>query len=271
MDDWITQHQNEEKDKKKAEEQARAAKAENDRLGQSWIGGLLESRLRQSIEQVNQRLARDFQLARSDYGYGFRVSERRSGSTLPSYDWFEVYCYTKDASEIQLRGNKGLDPRAMPHTWEGSSNDWTGEAWELKVLPRGPQLLGDEDIDALFSWLVVGTSPVPEVTLTRTEKKTSGCFVATAVYGTPHSPELETLRFFRDELLLPNRLGRTLVEGYYRVGLPFSQLLEKSEGGRRVVRLLVVAPAVRVAAYLNGLSVKHRLRHIAHRDGSNRP
>jgi hypothetical protein len=268
--DWITEHQNEEKAKKIAEAQAKAAKTATDEAGQRWIGALLESRLRHSVEQVNQRLGRNFNLVARNLGYGFIVSEsrKRPNSSWPSYDWFEIYCFEKEAKEITLSGNKGRDPNAMPENWTGSPNDWTGEAWMLKVQPRGPQLLQDEDIDALFQWLVVGTSDAPELLNLGTEGK-NYCFVATAVYGAPNAPELETLRFFRDELLLPKKLGRFLVERYYQVGLPLSQFLEKSERAKKVARLLVVAPIVLVAEFCNAFLVRSRCRPSCHQDGKN--
>tara|TARA_Y100000310_G_C20130191_1_gene555514 strand:+ start:76 stop:486 length:411 start_codon:yes stop_codon:yes gene_type:complete len=41
------------------------------------------------------------------------------------------------------------------------------------------------------------------------------CFVATVVYGDANSPEVETLRDFRDTVLLENPLGRRFVDMYY--------------------------------------------------------
>ncbi len=43
------------------------------------------------------------------------------------------------------------------------------------------------------------------------------CFVATVAFGYG-APELDVLRAFRDDVLLPTRLGRWLVQGYYRHG-----------------------------------------------------
>jgi Flp pilus assembly protein TadD len=43
-----------------------------------------------------------------------------------------------------------------------------------------------------------------------------GCFIATAVYGSDQAPQVQTLRVFRDRRLLPSRLGRRVVDWYYR-------------------------------------------------------
>jgi hypothetical protein len=52
------------------------------------------------------------------------------------------------------------------------------------------------------------------------DRSSSGgsCFVATAVYGDTHHADVETLRQFRDRLLLTNRPGRLMVRFYYWVG-----------------------------------------------------
>ena len=41
------------------------------------------------------------------------------------------------------------------------------------------------------------------------------CFVATAVYGNAHAPQVEALREFRDNVLMQNKMGRAFVNFYY--------------------------------------------------------
>ena len=41
------------------------------------------------------------------------------------------------------------------------------------------------------------------------------CFVATVVYGDPNAPQVNSLRRYRDEVLMKNPLGRTFVDFYY--------------------------------------------------------
>lgn len=57
----------------------------------------------------------------------------------------------------------------------------------------------------------------------RTPVRSSGCFIATAVYGSADAPEVVTLRSLRDQLLLPTMHGRAFVRCYYY----FSPLLAK--------------------------------------------
>jgi len=42
-----------------------------------------------------------------------------------------------------------------------------------------------------------------------------GCFIATAVYGDINAPEVQTLREFRDSVLMNSDLGRRIVDWYY--------------------------------------------------------
>lgn len=48
-------------------------------------------------------------------------------------------------------------------------------------------------------------------------KKSGGCYVATAVYGSYDCPEVWVLRRFRDNSLMTTQLGRWLVRAYYAV------------------------------------------------------
>lgn len=48
--------------------------------------------------------------------------------------------------------------------------------------------------------------------------KGSACFVATQVYGRDSGRELDTLRKWRDEVLMQTDLGRSFVRWYYRTG-----------------------------------------------------
>jgi hypothetical protein len=49
----------------------------------------------------------------------------------------------------------------------------------------------------------------------RSRKTNEDCFIATAVYGNPHAPEVETLREIRDNVLAKNVFGKLFISLYY--------------------------------------------------------
>jgi hypothetical protein len=65
----------------------------------------------------------------------------------------------------------------------------------------------------------------------------AGCFIATAAYGTPMAEEINTLRRFRDDDMVPNALGRHLVTFYYDVSPPIAGLIARSESMKAFVRM----------------------------------
>jgi hypothetical protein len=55
-----------------------------------------------------------------------------------------------------------------------------------------------------------------------------GCFIATAAYGSPLNSRVLLLRAFRDEYLVSNRVGRSLVQWYSRVSPPVAEKIRES-------------------------------------------
>lgn len=75
--------------------------------------------------------------------------------------------------------------------------------------------------------IVATTRQPPEVPKLPTTTK-SGCFVATAVYGDPESPQVYTLRRWRDEALQPTTTGRAFIKFYYRFGPTWANVVRNS-------------------------------------------
>jgi len=80
-----------------------------------------------------------------------------------------------------------------------------------------------------------------------------GCLIATAAYGTDTAKEIDILREFRDEVLLPNSLGAKFVSFYYRTSPPIANLISQHEVLRTVVRMGFVDPIVKILIWSHNL------------------
>jgi uncharacterized protein YjbI with pentapeptide repeats len=74
----------------------------------------------------------------------------------------------------------------------------------------------------------------------------SGCFIATAACGID-SPEVITLRPFRDTVLLKSAPGRLFVRTYYRVSPPLASIIAGSPQAKSMVRNVLVRPWAKLA------------------------
>lgn len=76
----------------------------------------------------------------------------------------------------------------------------------------------------------------------------SGCFVATAVYGSSDHPAVLVLRRYRDETLNTSRTGRLLIRIYYKVGPGLAAVVSSvsilSYGCRRLIDRLIAKPGL---------------------------
>jgi hypothetical protein len=73
-----------------------------------------------------------------------------------------------------------------------------------------------------------------------------GCFIATAAYGTDTAKELDILREFRDDVLLPNSLGVRFVSVYHKISPPIANFISQHEVLRTAVRVGFVDPIVKI-------------------------
>lgn len=82
----------------------------------------------------------------------------------------------------------------------------------------------------------------------------SWCFVATVCYGSIDAEPVQTLREFRDRVLLCNAAGRIFVKAYYAIGPYLADFISTRDRLRFKVRDFLIAPlARRVRSYLSRL------------------
>ena len=73
-----------------------------------------------------------------------------------------------------------------------------------------------------------------------TTNYSKGCFIATAAYGSGMAEEVKILKNFRDNVLLTNSLGRSLVKLYYKISTPVADSIAKHDSLRAMVRWSVL-------------------------------
>lgn len=72
------------------------------------------------------------------------------------------------------------------------------------------------------------------------------CSIATAAYGTDTAKEIDILREFRNEVLLPSSLGARLVSFYYRTSPPIASFISRHEVLRTAMRVGFVDQIARI-------------------------
>lgn len=74
------------------------------------------------------------------------------------------------------------------------------------------------------------------------EKPKSGCFIATACYGSYDHPDVLVFRQLRDQRLLASRVGRVAVALYYAVSPPVAAWVARVPWVSRMIRQTILEP-----------------------------
>jgi tetratricopeptide (TPR) repeat protein len=73
----------------------------------------------------------------------------------------------------------------------------------------------------------------------RAGKHKRRCFIATAAYGTPFEPKINTLRRWRDYKLNNTYSGKTFIEIYYRLSPTISSIISRHDILKSIVRSML--------------------------------
>lgn len=95
----------------------------------------------------------------------------------------------------------------------------------------------------------------------RTFVVTTGCFIATAAYGTPMAEQIQILREFRDGYLVTNSLGQVFVDFYYRTSPPIAAFINEHPTLKPIVRVGLL-PAVAMSAIVVNTTPAEKLAII---------
>jgi hypothetical protein len=76
----------------------------------------------------------------------------------------------------------------------------------------------------------------------------SGCFIATACFGSEYAYQVEILRKFRDRFLISNWVGKKFISFYYRNSPPIANFLKNHSFFKKTVRIALI-PIVNICKF----------------------
>jgi uncharacterized repeat protein (TIGR02543 family) len=148
--------------------------------------------------------------------YTLTIAAGTGGTTNPAPSSY-IY-YIGEKVQIKAVPNSG-------YQFSGWSGAVTGTTNSITVT-----MDADKSVTASFT----------EIPKPPEEKKKGGCFIATAAYGSPLDPHVQILRQFRDKHLMTNRIGRSMVDLYYKYSPPIADYISKHKFLKPVVRAMLL-------------------------------
>jgi hypothetical protein len=92
------------------------------------------------------------------------------------------------------------------------------------------------DVDTIVDVYAASTTITVDSPCSIGAQFSGGCFILTAAYGTPVAEEIQILREFRDEYLLPSQVGEALVAFYYKVSPLLAEFITEHPSLKPIVR-----------------------------------
>ena len=185
-----------------------------------------------------------------DYGYvdttegEWRFDHKKINEKMEEEINRVKYCplfNTKKAQNLTKKIPEKINPK-IDKNWAFTSNDYNKWFWHEN---RWLNTLGETDFPGLS--VMVGVQKLSRKEIneairyskredstkisyrepSRKVKQKSGCFIATAVYGDSEVYQVKTLRYFRDNYLKKNILGKLFIDVYYKTSPPIAEFIGK--------------------------------------------
>lgn len=157
-----------------------------------------------------------------------------------------------------------------PSTWGDNAlvvDPWLGRTTTREEVESGRWFMnGDPNVE-LTDWTIFTDSEAENwVSINAEYNRANGikpkprtrrsadadCFIATAVYGDPNAPKIQSLRSWRDTRLKKSPAGLLFVKTYETIGPVFAFFIKEDPGRKKWVRKYIVEPAVWVSERMAG-------------------
>ncbi len=143
---------------------------------------------------------------------------------------------------LSITSGGTIDPAPGTYVYEtgtevrlkaSSSSEYDFTRWSGNVVcDKGTiniTMDGDKTIKASFD--------IPQEWSGGDGEEMGGCFIATAAYSSPLHPYVEILRNFRDKYLMPGKIGRKIVDIYYKYSPFAADFIAKHKALKVAVRI----------------------------------
>ncbi len=192
------------------------------------------------------------------------VSYTLSGLTNNARYWIAVTAFARPALYSEVTASYNVT---------GGSGIGPGIGYESAYSIESHAFFGDI-VSGPTSTPILG---LPEMLVPYPNLPNTGCFIATAAYGSRDSFAVEVLREFRDRYLQTNAAGRAFISWYYSTSPPAARFITEHPALKPVVRIALVpfvagallltetSPAVTASALLLMLALTVLLLRWKHR------